>query len=637
MLFGVMWHPFAYSEYIPAVSGTILFFTGGLVFLKSGWQEIKSRQPGMMALIAMALMVAFGYSATLTILQLSGLSISSGSAMDFWWELASLVTIMLLGHWIEMSSVMAAQASMSSLAALMPDKAIRINANQNQTVLVSELKVGDTVLVKPGASVPADGVVIQGKSRINESMVTGESAEVDKVAGDRVIAGTINASGRGKTVGALTVRITATGDQLLISGIMRLVEEAQVSKSRAQVLADRAAGWLFYFALASAVITAVVWVLIGSHSASWIVERVVTVLVIACPHALGLAIPLVTAITTQRAARAGLLIRSRLDFENARNTKMVLFDKTGTLTTGKRTLLKVALTRGSEISSQEDLLRLAAAVEENSEHIIGQAIAAEAKRQGLTLPAIEKFEAQPGVGVTAEVKGKAVAVGSPAILVQQQGDIHVEDLVAIQAANDAGHTVVVVMVDSKLAGYFEFGDQLRETALTSVRELKSRGIRVGIVTGDAAGVANAIASELGISEVFAEVLPAQKSELVKRQQASGVTVAFVGDGVNDAPALAQADLGLAIGAGTDVAVESAGLVLVNSDPMSIVSAIDLSKRSVSKMRQNLAWGAAYNVIAVPLAAGASATFGVELSPALGAVLMSLSTIIVAANAQLLRR
>jgi Cu2+-exporting ATPase len=497
--------------------------------------------------------------------------------------------------------------------------------------------VGDVVLVKPGASVPADGVVLQGQSRVNESLVTGESAEVTKVEGDRVIAGTINASGRSKSIGALTVQVSAIGGDTMISGIMRLVADAQASKSRGQILADRAAGWLFYFALISAALTAALWTVIGTHDLTWTVERVVTVLVIACPHALGLAIPLVTAITTERAAKAGIIIRNRLDFEKARSVKMVMFDKTGTLTTGKRSLVASHLTIGSPVASTEDLIRLAAAVEKNSEHIIGSAILAEANRLQLAELKAESFQAQPGIGVSAMIKGRLVEVGSPALLVDRQGDIDVRDLVKVQAANDSGNTVIFVVVDHALAGYFEFGDEVRESSLTAVRELQRRGIRVGMVTGDAHGVATALAEKLGITDVYAEVLPGQKSELVKQKQAEGFTVAFVGDGINDAPALAQADVALAIASGTDVAFETSGLVLVNSDPKSIVEAIDLSKRSVAKMRQNLFWGAGYNIVAVPLAAGLFSTFGVELSPAVGAVLMSLSTIIVAANAQLLRR
>jgi Cu2+-exporting ATPase len=452
-----------------------------------------------------------------------------------------------------------------------------------------------------------------------------------------VIAGTINASGRSKSIGALTVRVTAIGKDTMISGIMRLVADAQASKSRGQILADRAAGWLFYFALAAALITAVVWTAIGNHDVTWTVERVVTVLVIACPHALGLAIPLVTAITTERAAKAGIIIRNRLDFEKARNVKMVMFDKTGTLTTGKRTLLASHLAKNSPLAKIEDLIRLAAAVEKDSEHIIGAAIVAEAQRLELSPVKADSFQAQPGRGVSATVKGRLVEVGSPALLVSQQGDIDVNDLVKVQAANDSGNTVIFVLVDGKLAGFFEFGDELRESSVVAVRELQRRGIRVGMVTGDAHGVANSLAAKLGITDVYAEVLPGQKAELVKQRQAEGVTVAFVGDGINDAPALAQADVALAIASGTDVAFETSGLVLVNSDPNAVVSAIDLSKRSVSKMRQNLFWGAGYNIVAVPLAAGVLSGIGVDLSPAVGAVLMSLSTIIVAANAQLLRR
>jgi Cu2+-exporting ATPase len=634
MIFGYQAISFPFSNFIPAIAGTILFFTGGRVFLTTGWQEIKSRQPGMMALIAMALIVAFGYSTTLTAFEIAGAPIVG---MDFWWELASLVTIMLLGHWIEMSSIMKAQNSMHNLAALLPATADLIENGNITRVGRASLEVGDIVLVRPGASVPADGVIVQGSSRVNESMVTGESAEIDKSEGDVVIAGTVNASAAKLGQGALTVRVTAVGSETLVAGIMRLVAQAQESKSKVQALADRAAGWLFYLALAAAATTAVVWSVLGTQTPDFVLERVVTVLVIACPHALGLAIPLVTAITTAKAAKSGLLIRNRIDFESARNADVVLFDKTGTLTSGKRSILGVHLVKGSLLASSDDLLALAAAVEQNSEHVLGEAIVREATLRALRLPAISNFRAQSGYGVTADWDASPVLIGGPQMLTANSIELAVTDLLQVSAANDKGNTVVYVIVDNKLCGFIEFGDQIRETSAEAVYQLKRLRVRVAMVTGDATGVAQAVAKELGIDEVYAEVLPATKSEIVKKLQADGSVVAFVGDGINDAPALAGANVGFAVGGGTDVAFDSAGLVLVTSDPLAVPAALRLAKRSVSKMRQNLFWAAGYNLVAIPLAAGALMPLGLVLSPAIGAVLMSLSTIIVAANAQLLRR
>jgi Cu2+-exporting ATPase len=557
--------------------------------------------------------------------------------MDFWWELASLVTIMLLGHWIEMSSIMKAQNSMTNLVALMPRMAELVEGSETVAVLAADLKVGDVVLVRPGASVPADGLIIQGSTYLNEAMVTGESREVLKGEGDQVIGGTINSTITREGLGALHVRVTATGSDTLLAGIMRLVAEAQASKSKSQILADRAAGWLFYLALGSALITAIAWLVVGGQTPDFVIERIVTVLVIACPHALGLAIPLVTAITTAKAAKSGLLIRNRIDFEAARKVHVVLFDKTGTLTTGKRNLAYAHLAHGSSLANVDELLVLAASVESKSEHVLARSIVAEAKRRKLKRVPVRKFQSQSGLGVSGVIEDRTVIVGGPAVLTQNRVEIHVTDLHQSATANDRGNTVVYLLVDGKLEGYLEFGDQVRDTAADTVYELQRQRIRVAMVTGDAAGVADSIAKELGIEEVFSEVTPARKSEIVAQLQADGSTVAFVGDGVNDAPAIAKAQVGIAIGGGTDVAMESAGLVLVGSDPLAVVSAIELSKRSVSKMHQNLIWAAGYNILAIPMAAGAFMSFGLVLSPALGAVLMSLSTIIVAANAQLLRR
>ncbi len=633
MLFGFMWS-FPLMDLIPAVFGTVLFFTGGRVFLTTGWQEIKAKRPGMMALIALALVVAFGYSLFITVATLAN---TGWQGMDFWWELAALVTIMLLGHWIEMSSVMKASDAVGALAKLLPATADLLEDGVTRSVSLASLKVGDLVLVRPGAAVPADGEVVEGESKVNESMITGESASVAKAAGSAVIAGTINATNDVLGEGALTVRVTAVGDDTALAGIMRLVREAQASKSKTQVLADKAAGWLFYAALGSAIVTAVVWTMLGTQSPDFVLERIVTVLVIACPHALGLAIPLVNSIVTAKAASQGILIRDRRAFEDARRVDVVLFDKTGTLTTGQRGFVAAHLAHQSTLRSTDELVALAAGIEQYSEHSIGRAIVAEAQKRRVEIAATSDFRTVPGQGVSGIIDARNVLVGGPVLLTSRNVDIHVSDLVKADAANNAGNTVVYVVLDGQMLGYIELGDVVRETSEQAVLALRLMRKRVGMLTGDAQGVANSIGKQLGIGEIFAEVLPHQKADLVKRLQLDRSRVAMVGDGVNDAPALAQANVGVAIGAGTDVAIESAGLILISDDPTAVPQAIDLSRRSYSKMVQNLIWGAGYNVLAIPLAAGAFMPLGLVLSPALGAVLMSLSTIIVAANAQLLRR
>jgi Cu2+-exporting ATPase len=611
-----------------------MFFTGGRVFLVAGLHELRAKKPGMMALISLALVVAFGYSLFITIVQLLGYTIAG---MDFWWELAALVTIMLLGHWIEMKSIASANASMGELALLMPDTADLIEGEQTRKVQVSELRVGDLVLVRAGAAIPADGVVVEGHSKVNEAMITGESAEVAKVAGDEVIAGTINSDSSGLGQGALTVRVGRIGDDTMLAGVLRLVRDAQASKSKTQILADRAAGWLFYVALGSALITAIVWISIGGQTPDFILERVVTVLVIACPHALGLAIPLVSAISVSQAAKSGLLIRSRLAFETAQNVDVVLFDKTGTLTTAERGFLDAKLAHSSSLSSVAELLSLAAGVERESEHPIGRAILAEAVRRNLEIPQVLDVRTIPGQGVTGILEATNLIVGGPIVLTGRNINIDVHDLVLADTANRSGNSVVYVVRESELLGLIEVGDSIRPTSKQAVFELQLQRKRVAILTGDAKGVAESVAAKLGITEIFAEVLPHQKAEIVSRLQADGSIVAMVGDGINDAPALAQADVGLAIGTGTSVAIESAGILLVSNDPMSVSKAITLSKRSVAKMTQNLWWAAGYNLIAIPLAAGVFLPLGLVLSPAVGAILMSLSTIAVAANAQLLRK
>jgi Cu2+-exporting ATPase len=618
------------SEYIPAVLGVILFFTGGRVFLKTGWQEIKARQPGMMALIAMAIIVAFVYSSFITIVQTLGIE---WAGMDFWWELAALISIMLLGHWIEMNSIMRAQNAVGELAKLVPATADLIQGEQIKNVATALLKVGDLILVRPGSAIAADGEVVEGSSDIDESMVTGESREVRKSVGDSVVAGTINGASSALGEGTLTIRITKVGGDTMIAGVMRLVAEAQASKSKTQRLADRAAGWLFYVATVAAALTAVLWPLLADPTADFVLERVVTVLVIACPHALGLAIPLVTSISSSKAAKSGLLIRDRKSFEALRNVDVVVFDKTGTLTEGKRKVAGVYSVEGRNDSNE--MLALAAAVEKYSEHSLGRAIVAQAEHLEV-LPA-KDFRTIPGIGVTARVGATVVTVGGPGLLTSRNLTLSANDLLRAHEENQLGRTVVYVLSESVLMGYISIGDNIRESATDAVRDIQRLGKHVVLLSGDAQGVVESVGAKLGITEVYGEVLPQQKSELVKKLQAQGKRVAMVGDGVNDAPALAQAEVGIAIGSGTDVAIASAGLLLVSSDPAGVSQAISLSRRTYSKMIQNLIWGAGYNVVAIPLAAGAFAGFGFVLSPALGAVLMSLSTIVVAANAQLLRR
>ncbi len=607
---------FAGSEYIPAVFGIIIFFYGGLVFLKSAKAELAARQPGMMTLISMAITVAFIYSSLVTLKLVSG--------MDFWWELATLVTIMLLGHWLEMASVESAQGALNELAKLLPDEAELVEHGENRKVSVSQLKVGDAVLVRPGAQVPVDGKVIKGESEVNESMLTGESRPVKKIVGAEVIGGTINANG------ALTIEVTKVGGDTALAGIMKLVEDAQTSKSKTQVLADKAAFYLTFVALGAALLTWIGWWIAGA-SAGFIFERVVTVLVIACPHALGLAIPLVTAISTTLAAKNGLLVRERMALESARNIDVVLFDKTGTLTKGEQGVVDIlAKDKGRTLS-------LAAALERESEHPIAKAIFQYAHGQNVPETHATDFSALSGRGVRAKIDEKTINIGGPRLL--EKLSIKLDD--QLQAATDKasrdGKTVVYVVEENTILGAIMLADVIRDESKEAVEKLHNMGKRVAMLTGDSKGVAAWVSGELGITEYFAEVLPEHKAETVKRLQADGSRVAMVGDGVNDAPALTQADIGIAIGAGTDVAIESAGIVLASSDPRGVSKIFNLSKRTYSKMIQNLAWATGYNALALPLAAGVLASYGFILSPALGAVLMSLSTIIVAINAQFLRR
>lgn len=596
----------------------IVFAYGGVPFLLMAVPEVRNRQPGMMLLISLAITVAFIYSFAAFVF---------GLGEGFYWELVTLIDIMLLGHWVEMRSIRQASGSLDELAKLMPDEAERVGQDGGaQTVHVSELHEGDIVLVRPGANVPVDGEVVDGSSSVNEALITGESKPVDKSKGDRVIAGALNGDG------SLRVRVTATGEQTALAGIMRLVSEAQQSKSGTQILADRAAGWLFYLALAAAVITGIAWTLAQGFDLVTL-ERVVTVLVIACPHALGLAVPLVVAISTTQAAKNGLLIKDRLALEEARQIDVVVFDKTGTLTKGQMGVVGVkAVGSGNE----DEALALAAAVESDSEHSLAKAIRVAAEERGLKLPKVSNFEAIKGQGVRAASGGKQIHLGGPRLL-EALGITLNEDISQFaKSAGEKAQTVVYLIQDKQITAVINIADVVRPESAEVVRRLQTLGIEVAMITGDSQAVASAVAAELGIDRVFAEVLPEQKDQKIAELQKQGKRVAMVGDGINDAPALARADVGIAIGSGTDVAVESAGIILVNSNPVDVLKVFELSRATYAKMIQNLVWATGYNVFAIPLAAGALAWAGILLSPAVGALLMSASTVIVAINAQLLR-
>ena len=607
------------SEWINPVFAVIVFGYGGIPFLQMAVPELKDRSPGMMTLISMAISVAFVYSLATVIFP---------AQSAFFWELVTLIDIMLLGHWIEMRSVRRASSALDELAKLMPDTAERIvDEGDTEEVPVSELSEGDLVLVRPGASVPADGVVEKGDSDVNESMITGESKPVSKEPEDKVIGGTINGDG------SLRIRIGATGEETTLAGIMRLVDEAQQSKSQTQVLADRAAGWLFYLAVAVAGLTAIAWTVAVSFNAT-VIERVVTVLVIACPHALGLAIPLVVAINTSLAARNGMLIRDRIAMEEARNLDAIIFDKTGTLTEGEHGVVDMATVDGV---TGDNALALAAAVESDSEHMIARAIREAAEERDLTAPDAADFEAIKGRGVRANVNGNEVYVGGPNLLTQLDSEVPAHLQRFADEAGQNAHTVVYLVRERELIAAFAMADVIRNESYRVVDALHDLGIEVAMLTGDSEDVANAVADELGIDTVFAEVLPEDKDEKVQELQNQDKLVGMVGDGVNDAPALTRADVGIAIGSGTDVAVQSADVILVQNNPMDVVRLVKLSKASYRKMQENIVWAAGYNVFALPLAAGVLAPIGILLSPAVGALLMSLSTVIVAINAQLLRR
>jgi Cu2+-exporting ATPase len=602
-------------EWVSPILGTVIYLWGGRPFLTGAVGEIRARQPGMMLLIGMAITVAFvaSWGASLGVFS---------HGLDFWWELALLVVIMLLGHWLEMRSLAQTSSALESLAALLPDEAEKLEGDRVITVAPAELRLGDVVIVRPGGRVPADGEVVEGGADVDESMITGESRPVPRGVGDKVVAGTV------ATDNALQVQVTAVGEDTALAGIQRLVAQAQSSSTRAQLLADRAAGWLFWYALGAAVITTAVWVGIGDPENALV--RAITVLVIACPHALGLAIPLVVSISTERAARGGVLVKDRAALERMRTVDTVLFDKTGTLTKGEPVLNQVTTTGAYP---EDALLGLAAAAEAASEHPLARAIVAAAEGRGLSVPRASEFRSATAVGVSATVEGRTVNLGGPALLAERGK----RPIPAARPWSDAGATVLHILVDGQVAGAVGLADEVRQESREAVDALHELGIRVVMITGDAEPVARAVAAELGIDQVFAGVRPENKSEKVVELQREGRTVAMVGDGVNDAPALAQADVGIAIGAGTDVAIASAGVILASDDPRSVLSVIQLSRAGYRKMKQNLWWAAGYNIVAVPLAAGVLAQIGFVLPMEVGALLMSLSTIVVALNAQLLRR
>lgn len=606
------------SQYVPFVFSTIIFFYGGLVFIKGAWGELKAKLPGMMTLISLAIITAFVYSVA-TQFWLAG--------EGFFWELATLVTIMLLGHWLEMASVAKAEGALDAISKLLPDKAEKLINGKPKQVLVSELKVGDLVLIRPGSRIPVDGVITDGKSSVDEAAITGESKPVSKTVNDEVIAGT------GNQDGSLTVKVTKIGQDTALAGIMRLVAEAQSSKSNVQVLADKAAFALTIIAIATAVITFIYWLF--AKDTAFALERSVTVLIIACPHALGLAIPLVVSISTAISAKSGLLVRKRLALEAARNIDWVLFDKTGTLTKGEHGVTDIWATKGY---TQEDILHLTAS-KQNSEHIVGKGIVSEAQKKHVHLDKVDDFSALPGLGVKGKLHGKDNFVAASYRYIKENklkvpGDI---EQYSKQAAKE-GKTEVYLIKDGKeVVGAIALADVLREQSKQTIAALKAEGVKTAMVTGDSQDVADYVAKQLGLDQYFAEVRPEDKAAKVKELQKSGSKVAFVGDGINDAPALTTADIGMAIGAGTDVAIKSADIILVKSDPRDVIRVIHLSKATYRKMVQNLVWATGYNVVAIPLAAGVLYGSGIVLSPAVGAILMSFSTVIVAINAQLLRR
>ena len=603
--------------YMPLVLGSIVFFYGGWIFLAGARREIQGRMPGMMTLIGIAISAAYIWSVY---------AVFSGAEALFW-ELTTLITIMLLGHWLEMRAVSGAQGALKELSKLLPDTAEVIRNGETETVALSLLRENDVVLVRPGAKIPADGKIIEGESHLNESMITGESKPVSKIEGDPVIAGTINGDG------ALKISVTNIGEKTFLAGVMRLVAEAQASKSRLQVLSDRAAFYLTIVAVAGGIITLVSWLLAGAE-VGFAVARLVAVLVIACPHALGLAVPLVASISTTKAAQNGILVKQRLALEAARTIDTVLFDKTGTLTKGEFGVVDIWNVKGH---TTDEVLTLAASLDALSEHPIAKAVVTKARERGLSLKDPKKFEALKGKGVKALVEDKEVMVGGPALLENIGINIPDEFSKQVQDGGRKGQTIIFVLKEGALLGAIALADVIREESREAIEMLKEMGVRTAMITGDSLDVAKWVSEELVIDEYFARVLPHEKSEKIIDLQKRNMKVAMVGDGINDAPALTQADLGIAIGAGTNVAIESAGIILIRNDPRDIVKIIKLSKLTYSKMIQNLWWAAGYNIVALPLAAGVLAFKGILLDPAVAAVLMSVSTVIVAINAVMLKR
>ena len=610
---------FAGSGWVAPILSIIVFFYGGLPFLQMAGWELRDRQPGMMTLISLAITVAFVFSVATLLFDLGE---------DFFWELVTLIVIMLLGHWLEMRSVRQASGALNELAKLMPDTAERITADTTEIVPLGQLKTGDKVLVRPGSSIPTDGEVYEGRSDVNEAMITGESQPVKKEPGAKVIGGTVNEGG-----GSLRVTVTAVGEDTALSGIMRLVEQAQASKSKTQLLADQAAGFLFYVALAVAILTGIIWTIAAGFDIE-VLKRVVTVLIIACPHALGLAVPLVVTITTSLSARHGILVRSRIALEAARSVNIVIFDKTGTLTKGQQGVVGMVTAANT---SEQDALSLASAIEADSEHSIAQAIVQAAEARHIQPTPITNFKALKGRGVQAEQAGTAVYMGGPRLLEHLAIQLPPDIAHFSEESGEKGQAVIYLIRGQEPIAAFAIADVIREESREAIRQLHEMGIEVAMLTGDSKAVAEAVAKELQIDHYFAEVLPEDKDKKVGELQKEGQKVAMVGDGVNDAPALTRADIGIAIGSGTDVAVESAGLILVQSNPLDVVKIIKLSRASQRKMVQNIWWAAGYNIIAIPLAAGVLAPWGINMSPAAGAIAMSLSTIVVAINAQTLRQ
>lgn len=613
------WSPptFLGSWLIPPLLGSIVFFYGGWIFLTSAWRELKGKAPGMMTLISLAIVTAYVYSV---------FQVLRGQAETLFWELTTLIVVMLLGHWMEMRAVQGAQGALKELSKLLPDTAEVERDGKTETTSLDQLKTGDIIIVRPGGKVAADGEIIEGEGDIDEALATGESKPVQKTVGDAVIAGTITGDG------SLRVKVTKIGEDTFLAGVMRLVQEAQASKSKLQLLSDKAAFSLTIIAVAAGLLTLFVW--LPLRGADFGFTRMVAVLVIACPHALGLAIPLVASISTTMAARNGFLVRQRLSLEAARTIDVVLFDKTGTLTKGEYGVTDVHPLEGTD---EKAVLRLAASVDAKAEHPVARAIVRRANEEHVIPQSVRNFKALKGRGAEAEVSGAVVQVGGRALLEEAQFKVPDEIQQRITEESGAGKTIIYVLTNKQLAGVIALGDIIRDESREAVRQLKAQNVNVAMVTGDSEAVAKWVAGELGIEQYFAQVLPEHKADKVKELQQQGKKVAMVGDGINDAPALTQADVGIAIGAGTNVAIESAGIVLVKNDPRDIPKIITLSRLTYAKMIQNLWWATGYNVVALPLAAGVAVAWGIVLNPALSAVFMSLSTVIVALNAMLLRR